>query len=113
MSSKHFWQDNRINIIITDKLANKFKAEIIDNDEYYMFALPTNDNIFIGVDYSCWNKTKQPIQIAINKETLDDIQEENIIKSFKPLDYKDEHNQCYYIWLNWFDNFGYFWTLFC
>jgi len=97
LSSKHFWQDNKINIVITDKLANKFKAEIVDNDEYYMFALPTNDNIFIGVDYSCWNKTKQPIQIAIDKEILDEIQEENIIKSFKPLDYKDEHDQCYYI----------------
>ena len=99
LSSNHFWQDNRINIIITDKLAKKYNTKIIKKaeDDYYMFALPTNDNIFIGVDYSCWNKTKQPIQIAINKEILDEIQEENIIKSFKPLDYKDEYNQCYYI----------------
>jgi hypothetical protein len=99
LSSKHFWQDNRINIIITDKLAKKYNTKIIKkaDDDYYMFALPTNDNIFIGVDYSCWNKTKQPIQIAVNKEILDEIQEENIIKSFKPLDYEDEHNQCYYI----------------
>jgi len=32
-----------------------------------------------------------------NKEILDEIEKLNIIKSFKPLDYQDEHNQCYYI----------------
>jgi hypothetical protein len=99
LSSEYFWKDNNLNFIITDKLVDKFKTQIIKKaeDEYYMFTLPTNDNIFIGVDYGCWNKTKQPIQLAIEKESIDDIQIQNIKNKFKILNYQDEHDQCYYI----------------
>lgn len=99
LSSEYFWKDNNLNFIITDKLVDKFKTQIIKKaeDEYYMFALPSNDNIFIGVDYGCWNKTKQPIQLAIEKESIDDIQIQNIKNKFEILDYQDEHDQCYYI----------------
>jgi hypothetical protein len=62
-----------------------------------MFALPKNDNIFIGVDYECWNKTKQPIQLSIEKESVNKVQFKNIKNKFEILDYQDEDNGCYYI----------------
>jgi len=99
LSSEYFWQDTNLNFIIADKLAKEFKTKIIKKaeDDYYMFALPNNDNIFIGIDYGCWNKTKQPLQLAIEKNSLDDIQLQNIKKEFELLEYEDEYNQCYYI----------------
>jgi hypothetical protein len=97
LSSKHFWKDSNLNFVITDKLAKKFKAEIIKDDEYYMFALPKNDNIFIGVDYECWNKTKQPIQLYIEKKFVNNIQIKNIKNKFEILNHQDKDNECYYI----------------
>ncbi len=99
LSSEYFWKDNNLNFTITDKLVDKFKAQIIKDseDDYYMFRLPRNENIFIGVDYGCWNKTKQPIQLAIEKKSIDDIQIQNIKNEFEILDYQDVDDECYYI----------------
>jgi len=98
LSTKHFWKDTNTNIIITDKLAQEFNNQkVTDENEYYMFTLPKNENIFIGVDYGCWNKTKQPLQLAIDKKNIDDIQMQKIKGEFEILDYSDEYDQCYYI----------------
>lgn len=98
LSTEYFWKDTNTNILITDELAQEFdNQKVTDENEYYMFTLPKNENIFIGVDYGCWNKTKQPLQLAIDKNIIDDIQIEKIKSGFDILNYSDEHNQCYYI----------------
>jgi hypothetical protein len=106
LSSKYFRQEEDLNTIITYELSKKFKAEMDITDDYYMFALPNHDNnIYIGVDYKCWNETKQPIQLYINGESINKTQLDNIKNGLKALnknkdkleilDYQDEENACY------------------
>ena len=98
LSTEYFWKNTNTNFLITDKLAQEFNNQKVnDKNEYYMFALPKNKNMLIGVNYDCWNKTKQPLQLAIDKKFIDDRQIEKIKSKFEILDYTDEHNQYYYI----------------
>jgi len=101
LSTEYFWKDTNTNFLITDELAQEFdNQKVINKDEYYMFTLPKNENILIGVNYDCWNKTKQPLQLAIDKKIIDKMDKRKIkkIKSeFDILDYSYEQNQYYYI----------------
>ncbi len=88
LSSEYFLQDSILNIQLTDKLAEIFKLKEKDDDSYYGF-LKSNENIFIGVDYECWNETKTPLHIGVSrkieKNTLNEI-----MKEYKKLKYKDD-----------------------
>lgn len=93
LSSEYFLQDSILNIELIDKLAKIFKFKGKDDDYYYGF-LKSSENIFIGVDYKCWNKTKVPLHIGISKE-IEKNTLNKIMKEHKKLNYKDE--EFYYI----------------
>jgi hypothetical protein len=97
LSSKYFRQEEDLNFTIADELAKKFETKIVAEDEHYMFALPDNDNIYVGVDYKCWDKTKQPIQLYIDEKSVNKTQLKKIKDKFEILDYSDEEHACYYI----------------
>lgn len=96
LSSDYFWNSSSVNMSITRILAEEYNAEIMDENEYFMFPL-SNESIFVGVEYECWNKTNQPLQIAISKE-LDKSIKNKIKNKFEFLDYEDE--ECFYISLS-------------
>ncbi len=93
LSSEYFLQDSILNIELTDKLAKVFKGKKQEDDNYYGFLI-SNKNIFIGVDYECWNETKVPLHIGISINIEKNILNK-IIKEDKKLKYKDE--EFYYI----------------
>ena len=106
LSSEYFWQDTNINFKMTDKLAKMFNSEINDENDYYMFTLPNNENVLVGIDYKCWNETKQPIHLAILEESLKNKQKEIIKEKFNIIDYNDKNNNNYksYLYLTLFNN---------
>ena len=65
ISSKYL-ENITLNFDYTDKLSKAYSAKVVNNDSFYGFNIE-NDNIFIGIDYICWNETKVPLQIGISK----------------------------------------------
>ncbi len=90
LSSEYFLEDHILNIQYVDKLAEVYHANIEDKDEYYGFDIGTNDNIFVGVDYNCWNNEKIPLHIGIHKE-VDTMILEEIFRRYSKLQCEDEY----------------------
>jgi len=90
LSSEYFLEDHILNIQYVDKLAEVYHANIEDKDEYYGFDIGTNDNIFVGVDYNCWNSEKIPLHIGIYKE-VDTMILEEIFRRYSKLQCEDEY----------------------
>lgn len=68
LSSEYFWKDQFENYEITEKLAKEYETNVRDENEFYGFDLPENNNICLGVDYSYWNKENIPLVIGVCKK---------------------------------------------
>ena len=93
LSSEYFLEDNILNVVYVDKLADVYDRNVEDDDEFYGFNI-FNDKVFIGIDYKCWDKEHVPLHIGISKE-IDSKLLKKIEKKYIKLEYEDK--DCMYI----------------
>lgn len=97
LSSEYFLQSTIGNENVTEILAKEYNADIKNKDTFYMFTLPSNENILIGIDYECWEQTKKPLHLAILKEGINKSIIKQLKKKFDFLNYEDDDEECIYI----------------
>ena len=87
LSSEYFIQDSDVSQSYIDELAKQYSPNLEIDDNCCGFLIE-DDNIFIGVDYECWNAVNVPLQIGVAK-TLKKKKLKNIEKEYEKLDYED------------------------
>lgn len=88
LSNKYYWDSRFKNFEITDKLAKEFNVKAVDENEFYGFQIPENDDICLGVDYNYWNIANIPLVIGIHKEC---IKKSDLNKMFKDIGQDKEY----------------------
>ncbi|MBA1420974.1 MAG: hypothetical protein FAF03_09030 [Epsilonproteobacteria bacterium] len=96
LSSEYFLEDDILNVVYVDKLAKIYNAKVVSQDEFYGFDVVTNDNIFVGIDYECWNAMNVPLHIGLHKDIGEDLLRK-IEKKYKQLHCKDKDEDYIYI----------------
>lgn len=75
LSTARWWSFENLNFKLTKKIAEKLNKKVNDDDNFYGFDLETNDNIFVGIDYTYWDKENVPLVIGIYKQSSLNIKE--------------------------------------
>lgn len=78
LSTLRWWNSKELNYELVEKISKKLNIKISDNDDFYGFALKTNESICLGVDHAYWDKEKIPLVIGIYKESIDKSKLEEI-----------------------------------
>lgn len=106
LDSKYFWETYK-NFIIIDELADTYRLDISDEDEYYGFVLGEQFNIkgdftlWFGVEYKIWSELKIPYMIQIeseDKSIIKKMMKSNYFKKYSLAD--DDEDDMFYIELD-------------
>jgi len=96
LSSEYFLESQDVNFMYVDKLAKLNNEDVVDEDEYYGFLIGKNDEIFVGIDYECWDTKNVPLQIAIDPEKVDEQEIKKVEAKYKKIDHNFQDDRYVY-----------------